>query len=174
MLTPSHKRFGKSLAWGGKLSIAAQCLSDLECRKHVAAGIGRVLQSELAVMCSKGFGSILCSTSPKNLKSFSWHQVVAETQACTPTLLHLLQSCMRTKRGFYKHKQKSIIGFLVSIMCKYQCQQMSLFQKMVSLVLYAGHSSKQVQIMACKGITNCYVIFFTIYHLTRYFQGYKS
>ena len=63
MLTPSHKRFGKSLAWGGKLSIAAQCLSDLECRKHVAAGIGRVLQSELAVMCSKGFGSILCSTS---------------------------------------------------------------------------------------------------------------
>ena len=163
MLTPSHKRFGKSLARGGKLSIAAQCLRDLDCRKHVVAGIGRVLRSELAVMCSKGFGSILRSTSPENLKSFSWHQVVAEMQACTPTLLHLLQSCMRTKRGFYKHKQKSIIGFLVSIMCKYRCQQMSLFQKMVSLVLYAGHSSKQVQIMACKGITNCYVIFFLLF-----------
>ena len=141
MLTPTHKRFGKLLVRGGKSSIAAQCLCDLDCRKHVVAGIGRVLRSELATMCSKGFGSILRSSSAENLKSFSWHQVVAEMQACTPTLLHLLQSCMRTKRGFYKYKQKTVIGFLVSIMCKYRCQ---LFQKMLSLVLYAGHSSKQV------------------------------
>ena len=147
VLTPSHKKFGKLLARGGKVSIAAQCLRDPDCRKHVVAGIGRVLRSELAVMCSKSFGSILHSNFPENLKSFNWDQVIAEMQACTPTLLHLLQSCMRTRRGFYKHKQRSFIGFCVRIMCKYRCPKMSLFQKMISLVLYAGHSSKQVYIL---------------------------
>lgn len=148
VLTPmaSPQKVWEVACQRGKVSIAAQCLRDPDCRKHVVAGIGRVLRSELAVMCSKSFGSILRSNFPENLKSFNWDQVISEMQACTPTLLHL-QSCMRTRRGFYKHKQKSFIGFCVSIMCKYRCPKMSLFQKMISLVLYAGHSSKQVYIL---------------------------
>ena len=68
--------------------------------------------------------------------------VLQELHVHAPNLLHLLNSITSTKTD--RDNQKAIIGMCASILLKHHYSKMSLVQKIVSVILYAGHTSKQV------------------------------
>ena len=142
---------GKLLARGTRESLASQCLRQPKCRLYVLERIGQIIASEIKALCSLSFNSVLRSTDVTELKAFSWEKVLSEAKNCAPTLLQLLESCTRPRNGRSpKPSRKVVIGLCICILCRYRCPSMSLFQKIVSLILYAGHSAKQVGFASSK------------------------
>lgn len=114
-------------------------------RANVIAEVGKILVSEVQALCSDSFQSVLRSKDVNDLKTFTWDRVLSEAQDCAPTLLQLLESCTRpASGGLPKPNRKAIIGLCICILCRYRRPSMSLFQKIISLILYSGHSAKQV------------------------------
>ena len=68
-----------------------------------------------------------------------------EAAKYSPTSMELLTGCAQKSLKAYKENQKSVIGVCLSLLCKYQNPKMTLFQRMLSLILYAGHSAKKVR-----------------------------
>ena len=153
LLTPSRKKVGKLVARGSKITIVDQFFKDLQLRKHMVAKIGRVVQDEISVMSFNKYCSVLQNHS---VHSFSCEGIVAEMEGCAPTLLSILRMCTSTckhprRRKRQQHgKNKPIpdasaaISACAAILCRHHRPSMSLLQRVVSLVLYEGHSSKQV------------------------------
>ena len=134
---------GKLLARGTRKSLASQCLCQPNCRLHVLDGIGRIVASEIKALCSLGFNSVLRSADVNDLKTFSWEKVLSEVKNCAPTLLQLLGSCTRPRIGRSPNpNRKAIISLCICILCRCRCPSMILFQKIISLILYAETLSK--------------------------------
>ena len=77
-----------------------------------------------------------------SLKTFTWAPILNEAEKHAPTLVELL----RISTGPGKKKQSNhdiLIGTCISIICKYR-NGMALFQRVISLILCAGHSAKKV------------------------------
>ena len=68
--------------------------------------------------------------------------VMEEMQLRAPTLLSLLKWALKTKR--IRQNCNAIIAVIVAIICKNRKSSICLFQRIISLILYTGHSSKQV------------------------------
>ena len=142
MLTPSRKRIGKAVARGSRLAIVSHCLDDAVVRKHIISRIGKMVQSEVATLCSDRCNSILRRHSKEQLLKFKWENVNLEMGEHAPILLSLLHAATRTRRK--RPNQEAVIAMCAAMMCKLRRPEMSTAQKTLSLILYAGHASKQV------------------------------
>ena len=156
VLTPSRKKLGKILVHGSKASIIRECLNDESMRKLMISQIGSVLRNKIRVLCSNKFGSIIKSKA-EDVKRYSSNRVVQEMKSGAPILLQLLRSCIMTtrrKRDLIRKsnvnklslnkRQNSIIATCAAVLCKFRCPSKSLLQKVISIILYAGNSSKMV------------------------------
>ncbi len=139
ILTPCRKRLGKAVARRSKSTVAAEVLKDPITKKYVLQRLGVNLRRELALMCSDKVESILQS---QDLKCFTWDKLLLEVSEHSPILYSILQSCTHTRRP--RHNRNGIIGMCCAILLKFRYGKMSLVQRMVSLILYAGSSGKQV------------------------------
>lgn len=142
VLTPSRKHIGKAVARGSRKAVAYESLNDPVTRKYVLAKVGSIVRSELACMCSDKTDSILRSQSASDMKHFEWDKLLSELEAHTPVLLSILQSCTQTRRP--RPNRKAIVGICAAILLKHRFGKMSLIQRILSVVLYAGHAGKQV------------------------------
>ena len=70
---------------------------------------------------------------------FNWSVIMEEMRDHAPVLL---KQSTRTKCP--QPNRHSVIAMCVAMLCKLRCSDMSLVHKVISLILYAGHSSKQV------------------------------
>ena len=93
-------------------------------------------------MCSESFNSILRTKSKESMMKFSFKTIIGELQDQAPTLLALLQSCLKTKTP--RANSSAIIAMIAAMICKHRNAKCSLMQKMTSVIMYAGHSAKQV------------------------------
>ena len=76
-----------------------------------------------------------------DVKGFKWSSLLKELKQYAPQFLSVLTSIIPSK----KHQnQCAAIGMCTAIILKHTSSKMSLVQKIVSLILYAGHASKQV------------------------------
>ena len=85
--------------------------------------------------------SILGMTKKNDLLSFKWEKIIQEAETVASCLLHVLKISPQTKND--KKTSTPIIGLIISILCYFR-RSMSIVQKVVSTILYAGHCSKQV------------------------------
>lgn len=106
--------------------------------------IGHTVNKEVAVMCSDKFASILRS---KPIENFEFGAVIRELESQALILLSLLKNCLKTRTPM--PNCSVIITMIVALICKHRNPSCSLLQRMISLILYAGHSSKQVS-NSCK------------------------
>ena len=144
-LTPSRKRYGKLIARGSRYSIAHQCLDDPKCRKHVISAVGHQIKAEVRALCANNTNSVQRKKDAKSLKTFAWGPIVNEAKKHAPTLVELLRISTQTgKRRNLQGNHDTLIGLCISMICKHRNPSMALFQRVVSLVLYAGHSGKKV------------------------------
>ena len=142
LLTPSRKHIGKAVARGSRLAMAVECLKEPTTRKYVLKQIGVVIRNELKTMCSDSTCSILRSLDVVQLKQFSWDKLLDELKANAPVFLSILQECTRSRKP--RANQDAVVCICAAILLKHRFAKMGLVQKMISLILYADHSGKQV------------------------------
>lgn len=127
-------------------SFASQCMKGGSVRKFMVTAIGRILRNEIAMLCCDNFDSIMRVKTKDSVKDFDLiiSTINKELQSKTPTLLSLLQWCFKKKKKS-KFNIDVLIATIVSIMCKNRRPSACIIQKVISLILYSGHSSKQVR-----------------------------
>ena len=108
-------------------------------RKYVIINMSRILKSEIRALCSN---SVLRSQAVTDLSQFTWDNLIKEMQTFAPVLLSLLYACTETKTS--RSNREATIGICVSVLLKYRFSKMCLVQKLIALILYAGHSAKSV------------------------------
>ncbi len=142
-LTPSRRRLGKAVARSSKSSIAKACFTDPITTKYAMNYLGTLLRREIQVLVSHDTNSMLQSQDIRSMETFTWDVIMEELRLHAPKLLILFQAITETKQKD-EHKRNGIIGMCVSILLKYRLSRMSLVQKIISVIIYAGHASKQV------------------------------
>ena len=133
---------GRAVARQSKSSMVSEVFKDTAAKKYVMKKIGILVRREIVQMCSDKTKSILSSQSMSDLKDFTWDKLLTELSANAPTLLSILQSCTHTRKT--KPNHNAVIGMCCAIILKYHFSKMSMVQKIMSLILYAGNSGKQV------------------------------
>ena len=86
--------------------------------------------------------SLLKSRSSESLPGFKWHQLEAELSTHAPTLKSLLNACFSTKVA--RQNETYLVSFCAAMMFKQRRPSMNLLHKILSVILYSGHCSKQV------------------------------
>ena len=141
-LTPSRKTVGRAVARGSKKQVVSECMKDPKMKMYTIELMGRQLRNELISLCSNATNSTLQNQSADALREFTWGKLHSELEARAPTLLSLLQMCTHTRKP--RHNRIAVIGMCVALLLKLRFHKMCLIQKILSLLLYAGHSGKQV------------------------------
>ena len=141
-LTPSRRKMCKAVARGSRISIATQCLSDEDVSKNIIKKVCRMIQAEVEALCSDRVDSTLKHHSRDELMNFKWSSIYGELQQHTPILLEILLAATTTRSP--RPNREAVISMCASMICKLRRPQMSTAQKTLSLILYAGHASKQV------------------------------
>ena len=124
------------------MAIVTHCLEDATVKKHIVSKIGKLLQSEITTLCSNRCNSALRCPSNEQLLNFEWERVLQETQEHAPTLLDFLNAATKTRRK--RPNRDAVIAMCIAMMCKVRNSEMNVAQKILSLILFGGHASKQV------------------------------
>ena len=137
------EKLGKAVARGFKQTIAVQALDDPRTRGHILKKIGKLVYKELRALCSDNTASVLRSPSTQQaLATFEWATLISELDKHAPVFLHILRSCTITKKP--RDNCDAVIGMCAAILLKHRFSEMSLVQRIISMILYAGHSGKHV------------------------------
>ena len=134
---------GKSLFHGSRYALVDHCLKNEVLRRITVRKAGAIISSEISKLCSFQVDSIL-GLPIKSFKNFSWKDLILEMKHHSPTLLSLLTSFNKTTQKRSRSNPECIIGICTAILCKHRCNRMSFLQKLLSVMLYSGHTTKQV------------------------------
>ena len=142
VLTPQRKHLAKAVARQSKQTIAVESLKDPVTKKYILRIIGREVVKEVKRMASDKVESVLKSQNIDHLKSFHWDMLLQELSKFAPVLSSLFTSATKTR--VLRSNTDAVIGMCAAILLNHHNSKMNLIQKIISLILYAGHSSKQV------------------------------
>ena len=143
-MTPSRRRICRPLIRRNFSSFAATTMKSGASRQAIVKMVGRMLQKEVASLCSNKSESVLGKKPSNEMGNFIdlINAIIKELQFRASTLLSLLKWALKTRRA--RQNCNVIMVMIVSIICKNRRSSVSLFQNIVTLILYTGHSSKQV------------------------------
>ena len=148
-----YKRLVISTRYNKSSYTSRVVLRSTPLRKNTINNISGILKKEAHQLCTTKHGSsILRKTASKDLTLFTWKKIVHELKLCAPVLYKFLKAVIvRKQKGAQKKflkKQKyrstSSVGIAASIMLKCRNKFLSQAQSVLSVLLYAGHCSKQV------------------------------
>lgn len=129
----------KSIVRGHKQQLVDQCFGDKQTRFYITKMLERIIRAEIKKMCSRHVNSVLQITNPEALATFQWDSLLAELKSHAPTLLSVLSAAV-----YKKENATALIGVCCAVLFKSRNTRMSLFQKLVAMILHVGHCSKQV------------------------------
>ena len=115
---------GKAIARGSKKKLVDQCYDDPDTRPIML----KKMEEFLELMCSEKTASILCSDTYNDYQKFSWGKLIQEMRVHAP----VITSTATKNPG---PNWMAIIGL---------CGSNSLLQKVILLILHAGHCGKHV------------------------------
>ena len=141
-MTPKRRRIGRAVARRCNKVIAGECLKEPSIRKYIIEKIGKMLRMELCKLCSDKTPSTLRTYNQESFKNFTWDFLINELSHTAPTLLSLFELLTETKS--VRHNRKGVIAVCISLLLKNRFIQACFVQKVISLILYSGHASKQV------------------------------
>ena len=150
---------------GWHTGVADHCFKDQCIKKHTIQKISIAINRELKTMCSKQVNSILQQSSVEN---FHWTNLIIELEEHAPIFSAILKACTRTKHE--RPNRLGVMGICAAIVLKYRYRRMSLVQKIISTVLHAGHSGKQV--LACQHLLT--LIWYLKFHIRRFMKDCRN
>lgn len=92
----------------------------------------------MKALCSDPY---LLNKDKESLSKFSWDGFYEVLRVKAPTILAFLEACV--SRSFALNSNV-VIGVCAAILAKARRPAASLFQHIISIILYSGHSSKKV------------------------------
>jgi len=138
---PTRRPLGKAIARGSRKKLITECMRGIATRKYLNASMSRILHKEIRKLCST---AAKCVLNPEHsncsLQDFTWDRLLEDIAANAPMLLAFLQACTRTRKP--RTNRKATIGMCITILLKFRFNKMCLVQKMIAVILYAGHSGK--------------------------------
>ena len=144
-LTRSLKKLGRYIGRGNRKSIANAAVSNNSLRPEIVQKLGQVIRNkEVVRICSDEHDSILRLKSKPALEHFSWETVWEELPQNAPMLMSLLLNLVPSSKCD-SESVKPALCICASVILNNQ--KMNLVQSAVSLVLKAGHATKQVNIL---------------------------
>ena len=146
------KKLARGIASKSHNTIGRQATKNIMIRQRVLSIIARDIQNEMTALCSKNFNSILRQSSFEAIQNFSWKSLSKELQQVAPTLYRVLSGCTNVTRRIRSspknkkegHMNETVLGVCASILLRHRNVHMNAVQHIVSLILNAGHSGKQV------------------------------
>ena len=127
---------GKAIARGWKKTVGVECFKDPTMARSAIGKLGTIIRQEIRKVASTN-ALAACS-----MQTFSWEWLLKQLGVHAPHLHQLLTSLTTTKGR--RTNQRAVIGMCAAILMKHQNPTISLVQKILSIILYAGHASKQV------------------------------
>ena len=143
MLTPSRKVAAKAIAHKSFKKLADECLSDKRKGYYIVSKIGREIRTEMKNLCSKQ--SVLCSQSADHLRDFHYNNIYAKIKEKASCFFTFLMEATKTRTP--RHNRIAVVCLCAMVVLKLRFKKINLLQKVVSLILYSGHCSKQVYVM---------------------------
>ena len=127
-----------------KWKCATEILKDPLIRNRIIKILLTWISKEIKCLCSFKVNSFLRSS---DVTGFTWDALITQLKSHAPLFLAFMQACMHTKKPRNNHS--AVLGVCTAILLKHRCRDMSLLQKILSLVLYVGNARKQVLILTC-------------------------
>ena len=105
-----------------------------------------VIAKELNIMCRRSSTCVLGERSKDIVATFSWDKLIKCFKKNAPTTSIILEACIKQGYRWKKRLPNTdlLIGIVVAIILRIRSQKLNLIQRIVSVVLYAGHASKRV------------------------------
>lgn len=145
-------------------SIARQVMKDKRIRSKVVEIMSTDAGKEMKKLCSKKVNSVLRKRDFSTIQTFNIQAVIKEMEEHAPSVLTILRGCLLGRKPSKQKKMKSRIidiDLLVSVCCalllRGRSQRMNLLQRIISIVLYCGHTSKRVSVLY-EGLEMSFVI----------------
>jgi hypothetical protein len=141
-MTPSRKAIVKGLTRKQGPTFAKTTWASEKYRTEIIKHHSLKLGEEAKAICSSsGETCSLRSKQVESILSLNWMALHAELSSKAPLLMSVLEAVTPTKR---KPQKKLAHCMCVSVLLFARTKNMSLIQRLVSVLLYAGHASKQV------------------------------
>ena len=117
-------------------------------RQTTISEVSQSVRREIRRVCARAEAgdSILRSAFNVNsLTCFSWKSILAELKMRTPTFYTLLRGALMKHRSRHLLVSHRGLGMTACVLLKHRNKHMALTQALISVVMYAGHCSKQVR-----------------------------
>ena len=142
-LTPNRKRIGKAVAGNQHITIAREALANPLTKKQIVKSLGKEIALEIRAMSSAAVNSVLQSKNLDHLRQFKWSMLLEELSMHAPVLSTILELATQTRTA--RSNTSAVIGMCAALLTSHRnSARMNLIQKITSLILYAGGTSKQV------------------------------
>lgn len=142
-ITGPMKKLARLVGCGNLTSIAAFVIRNPALKSKILNEIQKIVRNEIKIICSDKEKSIFRDKSQHHLENFSWEPLWSELSSKAPVLLSIMKGCT-PKKADPEHI-KPIICTCVAILLKFYNPKLCYFQAVISLLLHAGHASKQVR-----------------------------
>ena len=134
---------GKSLARRSARAFAQHSMANPLFRINILKAMQRLIHREIKAVCSKN--SMFSMSLKSFLDSVSLEQFLTTVKAQAPVLSSVLSAALAMGRR-RDAPPLPLFACLSVILVKYS-QRMSLLQRFVAVLMYAGHAGKQVSIL---------------------------
>ena len=138
VITPRRQPVVRSLSRRSYKAASSKFTSLPQTPAYLLQRLVSQIRKEVSAICSLNHNSILRGEH-KTLKIFSWTRIWRELYENVPTLVKLFQ-------GLFPKAGRKFICFLISVILKKSCMQMSLIQRVISFLLYANGTNREVRI----------------------------
>lgn len=140
-------------------SVARQAMKVNRIRSKILTILATDIQKELTQMCARKHKSVFRNATPEYLKSFTWDTLLLELDSRAPIFSRVLRGIIQVKcrirnrtpqkkgRKCSRSSEEAVLGVCAAIMLRHRNVHMNLLQRIVSLILYNGHASKQVYLI---------------------------
>ena len=133
------KKLARLVGRGNLTSIAGFVIKNPALKSKV---LNEIVGNEIKILCSDKETSIFRDKS-HHLDNFSWEPLWSELSSKAPVLLSIMKGCTPKKADL--ERIKHIICTCAAIPLKFCNRKLCYFQAVISLLLHAGHASKQVR-----------------------------
>ena len=131
VITPNRKKTVASLSRKNFRAASSGFVNLQGAKPHIIAQVAKFIRAEMKNICSIAHNSILRGHHDQ------MDSILTEFEQNIPTLLLLLRHLMPKANGKF-------ISFIVAVILKKRCKQMSLVQRVISVMLYGNATQKEV------------------------------
>jgi hypothetical protein len=144
MNTPNRRKLTKLIIKGKPTSVANHIMKDPRYLPALLRRVGQSIGKEVVSLCSDKVASSFGKSKVSDLMCIDWGKMIEEVKVHAPCWSSMILSCFRTLN---KNKRSDpLVLMIVSLLCNFRKRSMNVIQKVISIILYAGHCSKKVSV----------------------------